>query len=289
VKLLLTGADGFTGLHFTNMAVDAGYDVISLQSDLLDSIAVKKEVLDVQPDLVVHLAAISFVAYGDAEAIYKVNIVGTRNLLSALSLLDKTPKAVLLASSANVYGNASFEVLDESTPVSPANDYGVSKAAMEQLAQLWMDSLPIIIARPFNYTGEGQDPKFLIPKIVGHFVRKESVIELGNIDVERDFSDVRVVCSVYQKLLETSDAVGKTFNICSGVTHSLKDIISIMERIAGYKIEVKVNPEFVRPNEIKRLVGDNSYLHDVIGNQIYPEIEQTLRWMYSSALNVNLS
>lgn len=287
MKLLLTGADGFTGRHFKNTAIDAGYDVIPLQSDLLDSIAVKKEVLDVQPDLVAHLAAISFVAHGDAEAIYKVNIVGTRNLLSALSLLDKTPKAVLIASSANVYGNASCEVLDESTPVSPANDYGVSKAAMEQLVNLWMGSLPIIISRPFNYTGAGQDPKFLIPKIVGHFVRKESVIELGNVDVERDFSDVRVVCSIYQKLLETPNAVGKTFNICSGVTHSLKDIISIMERIAGYQIEIRVNPEFVRPNEIKRLVGDNSYLHDVIGVQTYPEIEQTLRWMYSSGLNAD--
>lgn len=288
MKLLLTGADGFTGLHFTKTAVEAGYDVIPLQSDLLDSVAVKKEVLDVQPDLVVHLAAISFVAHGDAESIYKVNIVGTRNLLSALSLLDEMPKAVLLASSANVYGNTTFEVLNESTPISPANDYGVSKAAMEQMAQLWMDSLPMIIVRPFNYTGAGQDPKFLIPKIIDHFVRKESVIELGNIDVERDFSDVRVVSSAYQQLLNSSDAIGKTFNICSGVTHSLKDIISSMERIAGYRIEIRVNPKFVRPNEIKRLVGDNSYLHDVIGNQTYPEIEQTLHWMYSSALNANL-
>lgn len=279
MKLLLTGADGFTGQHFSQIAETAGYEVLSFQANLLDSAAVRAEVLAMNPDVVVHLAAISFVAHGEVDDIYRVNVVGTRNLLQALSELPSVPKAVLLASSANVYGNAGKEVLDESTPLQPANDYGVSKMAMEAVAKLWMDKLPIMVSRPFNYTGLGQDPKFLIPKIVSHFVRHESVIELGNLDVEREFSDVRVVCQNYLKLL-TSSVAGSTFNICSGMAYSLREIISIMEDIAGYEIEMKVNPAFVRPNEIKRLVGDNEKLHRAIGKQEYPHIKDTLRWMY---------
>lgn len=285
MKLLLTGANGFTGMHFSKITTKkVGYEVFPLQANLTDSHAVKFEVLKIKPDIVLHLAAISFVAHGDADAIYRVNITGTQNLLQALSALDKPPKAVLLASSANVYGNARMEQIDESVPLLPANDYGVSKMAMEHIARLWMDRLPIIISRPFNYTGSGQDPKFLIPKIVDHFIRKESVIKLGNLDVEREFSDVRAVCHIYRKLIETPEAIGKTFNICSGNAYSLRKIISAMEKIADYKIGVKINLEFVRPNEIKRLVGNNQYLHKVIGVQEYPCIEETLQWMYEDGL-----
>lgn len=281
MKLLLTGANGFTGTHFSRVIHNTGdYEVFPLAANLMQTHAVELEVLKVKPDVVVHLAAISFVAHGDADAIYGVNITGTRNLLQAVSKLDNKPRAVLLASSANVYGNVEGDALDEMTPLLPANDYGVSKLAMEHVARLWMNQLPIIVSRPFNYTGLGQDPKFLIPKIVGHFLRKEPVIELGNLDVDREFSDVRVVSRIYKKLIESPEAITKTFNICSGNAYSLREIISTMEQIAGYNIDVKVNPDFVRPNEIKRLVGSNQYLHSVIGDQQYPHIEETLRWMY---------
>jgi len=280
MKLLLTGANGFTGLHFSIVAKNAGYEVVTLKADLTDAKAVNDEVLSIEPKVVVHLAAISFVAHGDADAMYQVNVLGTRHLLQALSTLGNKPSAVLLASSANIYGNARAEILDETTAQVPANDYGVSKLAMEHVARLWMDKLPIIITRPFNYTGLGQDPKFLIPKIVGHFSRKEPLIELGNLDVEREFSDVRIVCQTYIKLLRSDASIGNTFNICSGKAYSLREIISMMESIAGYKIDVQVNPDFVRPNEIKRLVGSNAYLHKVIGEQEYPHIRETLKWMY---------
>ena len=280
MKILVTGATGFTGGHFTSIARDAGYDVYALQANLIDGVAVTEEVLQVKPDYVVHFAAIAFVAHGEADDIYRVNIVGTQHLLHALSLLPTPPKAVLLPSSSNVYGHADKETLDETTALLPANDYGVSKLAMEHMARLWTDKLPIIITRPFNYTGLNQHPNFLIPKIVGHFIRKEATIELGNLDVERDYSDVRVVCDGYLKLLLTPEAIGQTVNVCSGVAYSLREIISTMENIAGYKINVQVNPKFVRANEIKRLVGSNKKLHEVIGIQTYPPIEETVRWMY---------
>jgi nucleoside-diphosphate-sugar epimerase len=236
-------------------------------------------VADVQPDVVAHLAAISFVAHGDVEEIYRVNVVGTRNLLEALAVANRRPRAVLLASSANIYGNASVPVIDESVPPAPANDYAVSKLSMEYMARLWMDRLPIVITRPFNYTGVGQAPQFLLPKIVSHFQRGERVIELGNMDVERDFSDVRMVAKAYAALLAKAPR-GRVFNICSGRAVSLREILRMMAEIAGYEIEARVNPAFVRANEVKRLQGDASALRAEIGAWDPIPLRETLQWMY---------
>lgn len=291
--VLVTGADGFTGRYIVKqLKQQQGFKVVSLGvtsvsdadesiiCDLTDKKAVQNAISSVAPGWVIHLAAISFVAHDNIDAIYQVNLLGTRNLLEALAQLNNKPDAVLLASSANVYGNVISEVVTESAKIAPANDYGVSKAAMEYVAQLWTNKLPIIITRPFNYTGVGQEKRFLIPKIIDHFRRKAPVIELGNIDVEREFGDVRTVCHIYQKLLQHPEAVGKTFNICSGFAHSLRDIIMTMEELAGYQIKVEINPDFVRENEIKRLVGDNDLLCSTIGQQLFPALEETLRWMY---------
>ena len=292
--VLITGVDGFTGRHMVQQLRNQDFKVVglgvaevnyvdeSVVCDLTDKLATTNAILSIKPTWVIHLAAISFVGHGNTDDIYRVNILGTKNLLEALTKLANKPDVVLLASSANVYGNSTLDTMDESMTLNPVNDYGVSKVAMEHLAHLWMDRLPLIITRPFNYTGVGQDKKFLIAKIIDHFIRKAPIIELGNIDVEREFGDVRIVCQIYQKLLEQPSAVGKTFNICSGVAYSLREIISAMEKIAEHQIKVKINPDFVRENEIKRLVGNNSLLHSVIKQPIYPGIEETLLWMYES-------
>ena len=293
-RALITGLGGFTGRYLASELEAAGYRVFGTAHgndpvgpdmfavDLGNREELRHVVAEVRPDMVAHLAAISFVAHGDVEAIYRVNVVGTRNLLEALAGLEQRPKAVLLASSANVYGNAAVEVIDEAVAPAPANDYAVSKLAMEYMAHLWMDRLPIVITRPFNYTGVGQAPQFLLPKIVGHFQRGERVIELGNIDVERDFSDVRTVASAYRRLLERAPA-GEVFNVCSGVAWSLKDALAMMAEIAGYEIEVRVNPAFVRANDVKRLQGDAGKLQGTVGSLESIPLKETLRWMYASA------
>ena len=199
-----------------------------------------------QPDYVVHLAAISFVAHGDIQEFYRVNLLGTINLLSALTEVEKPLRKILLASSANVYGNVDVDIIDESVCPQPANHYAISKLAMEHAARLWFDTLPIIITRPFNYTGIGQAEHFLLPKIVAHFKRGEKEIELGNLEVERDFSDVRSVVRIYRQLLESA-INSEIFNVCSGHGISLAKILQIMVALAGYEINVHVNPDLYGP------------------------------------------
>ncbi len=293
-RALITGLAGFTGRYLASELESAGYRVFGtahvneplgkdmVAVDLCNRAELERVVADIRPDVVAHLAAISFVAHGDVEAIYRTNVIGTRNLLGSLVNLADKPHAVLLASSANIYGNASVALIDESVAPSPANDYAVSKLAMEYMARLWMDRLPIVIARPFNYTGVGQAPQFLLPKIVGHFQQGERVIELGNIDVERDFSDVRMVARAYAALLAKAPA-SEVFNVCSGAAYSLKEVLAIMAEIAGYEIEVRVNPAFVRANEVKRLQGDAGKLRRVIGDAGAIPLRDTLRWMYTNA------
>ncbi|AJX16175.1 NAD-dependent epimerase/dehydratase family protein [Burkholderia ubonensis] len=290
-RALVTGLGGFTGDYLAKSLQAAGYRVFGTthgsettgagmyRVDLCDRAELAKVVADVQPDVVVHLAAVSFVAHGDADAIYRTNVVGSRNLLEALADLENRPRAVLLTSSANIYGNAAVEIIDESVEPNPANDYAVSKLAMEYMARLWCDKLPIVVARPFNYTGVGQSPQFLLPKIVDHFQRGERVIELGNIDVERDFSDVRRVVDAYRRLLQLAP-IGGVFNVCSGRAVSLRAVIAMMEQIAGYKIDVRVNPAFVRANEVRRLQGDCARLQAAIGPLDDIPLESTLRWMF---------
>jgi nucleoside-diphosphate-sugar epimerase len=150
---------------------------------------------------------------------------------------------------------------------------------MEYVARLYMNRLPIIIARPFNYTGRGQAEHFLIPKIVAHARRRASFIELGNLDVARDFSDVRTVVSCYRRLLETPVAVGGTFNVCSGRVYSLRDVLSIVREISGHEMEVRINPAFVRENEVKVLLGSRARLESAIGKVDDIPLDETLRWM----------
>ena len=298
-RVLITGVLGFTGRFLVDEMVKAGYEVYGIdsspeadakklaiagywQANLNDVESLQHVVAVIQPEAVLHLAAIAFVGHGDANAFYHVNLIGVRNLLEALAKLSKPPQSILLVSSANIYGNSASGMLDETLHANPANDYAVSKLAMEHMARLWMDRLPIVITRPFNYTGVGQSSSFLIPKIVEHFRSGAEIIELGNLDVYRDFSDVRAIAEAYRRLLEKIPA-GQTVNVSSGITHSLRDVITKAEQISGRKIQVKVNQAFVRTNEVHTLCGNNNRLLSLIGEWHTPPLEETLRWMLQDA------
>jgi len=282
-SVLLTGADGFTGAHFTLAAHERGHDVYPLQSNLLDPDAITGELAGRTFDYVVHLAAISAVTHADELALYQVNLFGTLNLLEAIASLPHVPSKVLVASSANIYGNTTQSPIDEAAPPAPVNHYAMSKLAMEYMLARYQARLPIVVARPFNYTGPGQDSRFVIPKLVRHFSARKGRIELGNVSVEREFNDVRLVCEAYLGLLERGER-GEVYNICSGTAYSLTQVIGILSALTGHQLQIDVNPEFVRSNEVHRLCGDPAKLQSCLGNgAVRWRLEDTLQWMLESA------
>jgi nucleoside-diphosphate-sugar epimerase len=203
-------------------------------------------------------------------------------LLEALDPLSAQLKCVLLASSANVYGNLQGGLLSEANPVNPANDYAVSKLAMEYMAKLWLPRVPVVMARPFNYTGVGQSDSFLIPKIVSHFVRKQPTLELGNMDVWREFNDVRDVVKAYRLLLEAAP-IGQIVNVCSSNLVSLKEALALATELTGHSLEPRVNQMFVRANEVLKLGGDTTLLKTFIPAWQPRRLRETLAWMLSEA------
>jgi nucleoside-diphosphate-sugar epimerase len=288
MKILLTGSAGFTGRFFHEAAAKAGHEICALGVDLTDKVAVAAQVSEIQPDAVVHLAAISFVGHADDSAFYSVNVVGTTNLLSALVDLKTPLKKVLIASSANIYGNCETSPISEDQYPAPMNHYATSKLAMECMTRTYMERLPIVMTRPFNYTGPGQAPHFLIPKLVSHFARRAESIELGNLNVEREFNDVRMVCNSYLSLLNHGES-GEVYNVCSGHPFTLSHVLDTLTKITGHHLKVNVNPAFVRANEVHRLCGDPAKLnHLMMKHQSSASnyaLSDTLKWMLAEAAN----
>lgn len=289
-RVLVTGSEGFTGRYVCNEFAGAGWEVWGagvqpkpanpryLNINLLQPKTLRLIGERAQPHVVVHLAASAFVAEADPTDFYAVNLLGTRHLLEALSTAVTPPLCTIVASSANVYGNSTLEVLEETAETHPANDYAVSKLAMEYLAKTYMERLGIVITRPFNYSGVGQEPRYLIPKIVSHFKKQAAHIELGNTDVARDFSDVRDIAKAYRLLAEIQPN-GEIFNLCSGEATALETCIAIASEITGHDIEVKVNPDFVRENEVTILRGSREKFDGVIGRGRRYKFRETLEWM----------
>ena len=286
MKILLTGGEGFTGKAFLGRAASVGHKVIALQADLTDKQSLAQEVLEIQPDSVLHLAAISYVAHADELAFYAVNMMGTINLLDALCALPICPSKVVLASSANVYGNCAASPIKEDQPPAPVNHYAMSKLAMEHMARTFASRLPIVITRPFNYTGPGQLSNFLIPKLVDHFARRAPNVAIGNLAVEREFNDVQMISDAYLQLLEHGVA-SEVYNVCSGRPHTLNHVIDTLQSITGHHIEVRVDPALVRANDVHSLCGDPAKLDALLASRgaslINPPLALTLKRMLDAA------
>lgn len=290
LRVLITGIGGFTGRHLTRKLVDNGWTVMglghahdnlsvpTLDADLADTDRIAAWLQEQRPTHVVHLAALAHVI-GDPLSFYRVNVLGTESLLNAIEQAHLAPAKVLIASSANIYGNGEAPMLAESAPVQPMNHYALSKVAMELLVRKWYARIPIVITRPFNYTGPGQAESFLIPKIVASHRRRDDVINLGNTQVARDFSDISVLCEAYRRLLE-SGARGLCVNICSGRSTSIAEILQTMEEISGHKPSVVVDPALVRKDEVIELKGDPTLLHSLVGALDRVPMREILERMY---------
>jgi nucleoside-diphosphate-sugar epimerase len=181
----------------------------------------------------VHLAAIAFPGHADAGAIYRVNVVWNAEPAAGARPSCAAPARRRVAEHRDRVCGRFVDALTEDAPLAPASHYAVSKLAMENMARLFADRLPIVTVRPFNYTGPGQREPYLVPKIVRHFAQRASVVELGNIDfgarLPRRARRGRRVCAAPR----TPAAFGQTFNLCSGAGTSVRRLIERLRAITG--------------------------------------------------------
>lgn len=281
MRVAVTGISGFTGRYVADALAAAGLDCVPLEVDVTDREAVAGAVADTAFDHLIHLAGLAYVDNSEWRSFYQVHQLGTFDLLDAVARIRPHARCIL-ASSAQVYGPGAEGLITEDAPINPANHYASSKAAMEMGASLWNDRLDVVIARPFNYTGVGQDQAFLIPKLVAHFRERAPRVELGNRWVRRDFGDVRAVAAAYVGLI-LADQAPRVVNISSGVVHSIDEVLAMLTELSGHQITVDTNPAFVRANDVPVLGGDNSRLAATLPDWRSRDFGETLSWMYKAA------
>lgn len=289
--VLVTGANGFIGTYLTEVLEGAGSEVVrtaaeaeagAIGFELGDTDTMTDVLRRVRPTRLVHLAGISSPAHGEPAEIYEVNLIGTLNLLRSIERAGVKLTHLLALSSANVYGEAANARTDEECATAPANDYGVSKLGMEMVLRQRRNTVPITVVRLFNCTGVGQGEDFVIPKIVGHFARRESTLKLGNIYPRREYNDVRSVARILAALLEDPQPFN-VVNVCSGRGYSLQFAIETLSGLSGHHIEVQADPRLVRANEIPELVGDPARLQRRLGAVEFTPLDETLRWMLEAS------
>ena len=257
-----------------------------------DAAETRQVVADAMPDAVIHLAAQSFVpeSFRDPEHTLRVNLFGTLNLVQALKEA-RFAGPLLFVSSGDVYGNVPEDLLpiDETRLPVPRSPYAVSKLAAEALCCQWAaaEHMNIVVARPFNHIGAGQSTRFAVAgfaRQVAEIRRGERppVIEVGDLDVTRDFTDVRDVVRAYFALLDKG-ASGERYNVCSGVERTIGSMIERLIELAGVSAEVRVDATRVRTDQQRRAVGDPSKLGQRTGWQAMVPLGESLAAMLDAA------
>lgn len=299
MRVLVTGATGFVGGWLMRELDAAGHESIgapgSAVLDVTDARAVGGLLADSQPDAVAHLAGVSYGpdAARDVDRAFAVNVGGTEALVAALALADR-PIPMLVAGSSEVYGRPRPEdlPLTEATPTRTDKPYGRSKLAQERTALAAADryGLPIVITRSFNHTGPGQRAEFVAPalarRVLGARAAGEHRISVGNLDVRRDLGDVRDVVRAYRLLLEGlaggTVRPGTVTNVSTGRAVAIREVLSILCRLAGVDPEPVIDPALVRPDDPPELIGDASRLQALTGWIPAIGLERTLADLFDS-------
>ena len=265
MKLLLTGSDGFVGSVLSRRK-----ECIPLADgdgpvDLRDGDRLRRVVRHIVPDAVIHLAAQSFVpaSFAHPRETYEINFLGTYSLLEALKAAGFKGR-FLFVGSGDAYGVVRPEDLPigEEHPLLPRSPYAVSKAAAEALCYQWSqsESFEIVMTRSFNHIGPGQSDRFVVSDFARQLAeirkgQRKPLISTGDIDVTRDFTDVRDVVEAYLLLLDRG-VNGEAYNVCSGTEHAVRDVLHQLLRLAGVDAVVERDPSRVRPSEQKRMCGN---------------------------------
>lgn len=289
-RLLVTGVSGFVGTHVA-AAVERGifggdYQVVETPSklDLRDAVAVHAWVRDSAPSAVLHLAAQSFVprSFEAPAETFDINLGGTLNLLQSLRACGFAGR-LLYVSSGDIYGRVPSEAIpvDESRMPEPRSPYAVSKWTAEQLCLQWhrSEGMNVVVARPFNHVGPGQDRRFALPSMAAQIVAykegRQQAINVGNLDVTRDFTDVRDVVIAYASLLASAKP-GQTYVVGSGIERSLRSILQDMCEIAGASPPIIHDPARARAAEQIRMCADPARLRHDTGWEPAIPFETTL-------------
>jgi GDP-4-dehydro-6-deoxy-D-mannose reductase len=297
-RILVTGCSGFLASHLLQRLLAGernkvfgitevpGFiypDVEVFQVDIRRRGDIAEMMDVIRPDVTYHLAAVTNVgfAWRNPELTYEVNFMGTSNLLEALQ--GSAPDSrLLLMSSAEIYRTGSAEPITEATPVLAQNPYALSKLAMEMLGDLYsrVFAMKVCKIRAFNFTGPGQDRKFVASDFACQIVRIERgeqapVIRVGNLEAVRDFSDVRDVARYLQVIGEQGGG-GEVFNVCSGSAYPIRRVLDILLSLSGARIRVETDPSKFRPLDNPVIRGDPARMRRRFGLAPEYDLEQTL-------------
>jgi GDP-4-dehydro-6-deoxy-D-mannose reductase len=308
---LVTGVAGFAGSHLAELLISHGIEVYGLvmpggpldnlngirtdpgraarfhlvEADIVQEEELVRVVADTRPEQVYHLAAASSVRQSvrDPGTTFQVNVLGTRNLLEGVRRTGITPR-ILIVSSAEAYGASANKgtPLREDDPLLPISPYGASKAAAEMLAcSYWSHHrLPIIRVRPFPHTGPRHAPNFVFPDWARQLAeieagRRPPRLEVGNLEIQRDVSDVRDVVAAYVLALEKGEA-GAVYNVCTGRAYTLREVVDALIGLTRLTVEVVVDPGRLRPIDIKVLAGTAQLIHACTGWTAASSLSRTL-------------
>ncbi len=279
-RALVTGAQGFVGRH---LLAELGDQAVPLEADVTDFEALAEAIRRERPSAVVHLAAHSSVAstWEREREVWLVNAVGTVNLLEAVRGAQADAR-VLVVSTADVYGRAEQLPTPEEAPLRPLSPYAASKAAAELAAgrARRADGLAVVVARSFPHIGPGQAEVFAVGSWTSQIARLEDegggTLRVGDLDVERDLTDVRDVCRAYRLLLDPAVPL-ETYNVASGTAVRLAEVVDLLLGLARCPIEVERDPARTRPVDIPVQRGDASRLAEATGWRPSIPLEQTLR------------
>jgi GDP-4-dehydro-6-deoxy-D-mannose reductase len=295
--ILVTGAAGFAGSHLIDLLVRSGTPVIAWHRpggsppreqaglrwdavDLMDQVQVQAAIDRDRPAAVYHCGGAAHVgrAWDATASTFALNVRGTHHVLRAMERSGIAAR-LFVPSSALVYATAD-EPLTEQHVLCPSSPYGLSKLAQEMLALEAYGGLAVTIARPFNHFGPRQDAQFAAP----HFAHRIAEIEcgrsapeilVGNLEAQRDLTDVRDTVRAYQMILERGQP-GRPYNVCSGRAITIRELLDRLIARARVRVEVKVDPARYRPNDTPLLLGDPSRLRDELGWTPEIPLDQTL-------------
>ncbi|BBM16966.1 GDP-mannose 4,6-dehydratase [Enterococcus avium] len=278
-KALVTGVNGFVGAHLINELVASNYSVIGVGLEQTPQYNVKDKIdtylsvnlIDTWPDIsevdiVIHLAGFSSVgpSYDEPQLYINGNTAMVINMAELYLKQERKPRIIVISSGA-IYDNSQSIPINESGRIGFTSPYAVSKVAVENLSSYYRErGLDIIIARPFNHVGPGQNGGFLIPDLYKRIKTlncNNNRIFVGNLTTRRDYTDVRDVASAYVLLADSNHLNHTTYNICSGLSISGKEILDIIKKeVSREDVKTIVDQALIRPTDIHEIKGDSSRL-----------------------------